>query len=82
MNEAIIVALLSFLGTAVGSVASIIASMKVTNVKLENLQKEVSKHNNVIERTFKLEEHAAVIDVRLGDAERRIVSLENGGANG
>lgn len=76
MTDAIIVALLSLAGTAIGSVASIFASMKVVNVKLENLQKEVAKHNQVIERTYMLEKRVAVLDVQTAESERRIVVLE------
>ena len=39
-------------------------SMAVTNTKLEDLTKQVEKHNQVIERTFKLEQ--AVEDLRNG----------------
>lgn len=76
MNDTIIVAILSLVGTAIGSVASIFASMKVTNLKIDNLQKEVEKHNKIVERTFRLEEHAAVIDVQIDAAEQRIFALE------
>ena len=31
-------------------------SMAITNTKLEDLTKQVEKHNQVIERTFKLEQ--------------------------
>ena len=37
-------------------------SMAVTNTKLEDLTKQVEKHNQVIERTFKLEQ--AVEDLK------------------
>ena len=37
-------------------------SMAITNTKLEDLTKQVEKHNQVIERTFKLEQ--AVIDLQ------------------
>lgn len=37
-------------------------SMAITNTKLEDLTKQVEKHNQVIERTFKLEQ--AVEDMR------------------
>lgn len=39
-------------------------SMAITNTKLEDLTKQVEKHNQVIERTFKLEQ--AVEDLRRG----------------
>jgi hypothetical protein len=34
-------------------------SMAVTNTKLEGLTKQVEKHNQIIERTFKLEQAVA-----------------------
>lgn len=37
-------------------------SMAITNTKLEDLTKQVEKHNQVIERTYKLEQ--AVIDIQ------------------
>lgn len=37
-------------------------SMAVTNTKLEGLTKQVEKHNQIIERTFKLEQ--AVEDLK------------------
>ena len=37
-------------------------SMAVTNTKLEDLTKQVEKHNQVIERTFKLEQ--TVLDMK------------------
>ena len=39
-------------------------SMAITNTKLEDLTKQVEKHNQVIERTYKLEQ--AVEDIRRG----------------
>lgn len=41
-------------------------SMAITNTKLEDLTKQVEKHNQVIERTFKLEQ--AVADMKGGKA--------------
>lgn len=37
-------------------------SMAITNTKLEDLTKQVEKHNQVIERTYKLEQ--AVVDLQ------------------
>ena len=39
-------------------------SMAVTNTRLEDLTKQVEKHNQVIERTYKLEQ--AVEDIQRG----------------
>ncbi len=50
MSEVVLVGLLSLLGTLVGSLAGILTANKMTNFRLEQLEKKVEKHNNVIER--------------------------------
>ena len=77
MSDTIIVALLSCGGTLLGSVVSIFTANRLTNYKIEQLQEQVKKHNNVIERTFKLEEHAAVVDEQIKVANHRIQDLES-----
>ena len=71
MSE-IIVALLAFLGTILGSGLSIVANQKLTNYKLDELRKTVEKHNSLIERTFRLEEHAAVTDEKINYLEEKV----------
>lgn len=86
MTEAMIVAVLSLFGTAIGSVASVLTANKLTNYKIEVLQKEITdlkdetkKHNQVIERTYKLEEAAEIARVDRRQLEKRITLLETGG---
>lgn len=55
MNQTTIVAIISFLGTCVGTIGGILASSKLTNFRLSSLEEKVKKHNNIIERTYKLE---------------------------
>ena len=55
MDDAIIVALLSLTGTLIGTFGGIITANKLTTYRIERLEEKVNKHNNVIERTFKLE---------------------------
>lgn len=55
MSDAIIVALLGLLGTLAGSFLGVIASQKLTQYRLERLEKKVDLHNSVIERTYILE---------------------------
>lgn len=55
MPTEIIVALLSLAGTAMGSMLGVIASSKLTQYRIEQLEKKVSLHNGVIERTYRLE---------------------------
>lgn len=76
MPSEIVVALLSMVGTAIGSVAGVMAANKLTNYRIEQLEKKVDKHNTVIERTFKLEEAQAVLTEQIKVANHRIEDLE------
>ena len=76
MQSEIVVALLSMLGTAIGSVSGVMAANKLTNYRIEQLEKKVDKHNTVIERTFKLEENQAVMQEQIKVANHRIDDLE------
>ncbi len=56
MSETVIVALLSLIGTLGGTLGGILATSKLSNYRIEQLEKKVDKHNNLIERMFKAEE--------------------------
>ena len=51
----IIVALLGFAGTLVGSLLGVLTTQKLTQYRLQQLEEKVNRHNNLIERTFRLE---------------------------
>lgn len=52
---AIITAAMSLLGTLGGTFGGILVAGKLTNYRIEQLEKKVEKHNGYIERTYKLE---------------------------
>ena len=62
MSDAIIVALLSLAGTVMGSWAGVRQANKLTNYRIEQLEKKVDKHNSIVERTYELEKKIAVIE--------------------
>lgn len=76
MNEAVLVAIISLIGTLGGSFGGILTAGKLTNYRIEQLEKKVEKHNSVIERVYKLETHEAVIDEEIKVANHRIDDLE------
>ena len=76
MSPEITVGLLSLAGTLIGSVAGIIASNKLTIYRIDQLEKKVDKHNNIIERTYKLEENQAVMVEQIKVANHRLEDLE------
>ncbi len=55
MTEQLLVALLGFAGTLVGSLLGVLASQKLTQFRLSQLEEKVNRHNNLIERTYRLE---------------------------
>ena len=69
MTEAIIVAVLGFAGTLTGSLFGVLTAQKLTQYRLSQLEEKVSKHNNLIERTYKLEG-------RMDEAEHEIRDLK------
>ena len=56
MTSEVLVAVLSLLGTAFGSVTGIMAANKLTNYRIAELEKKVDKHNTIIERFALLEQ--------------------------
>lgn len=77
MTETIIVAILSLVGTLAGSLLGIIAANKLVVYRIEQLEKKVEKHNNVLERVYDLEKSEAVIKEEIKVANHRIDDLEN-----
>ena len=61
MSDIVIVALISLVGTGLGTWGGIRQANKLTNYRIEQLEKKVDAHNNLIERTYQLEKDVAVI---------------------
>ena len=76
MNDTIIVAMLALIGTLGGSFGGILTANKLVNYRIEQLEKKVEKHNQVIERVYKLERQEAVIEEEIKVANHRIEDLE------
>ena len=55
MDPTVIEALKSLLGTAMGTFAGVLTGSKLTEYRIKQLESKVAKHNEVVERTFKLE---------------------------
>ena len=62
MGEAVLVAVLSLVGTLGGSLGGILTANKLTNYRIQQLEEKVEKQNKVIERVYNLEKQEAVID--------------------
>jgi hypothetical protein len=83
MSETIIVALIAFAGTLSGSYFAQRRSTALIAYRIEQLEIKVGKHNNLIERTYQLEnrcdlqdEKMKVANHRIGDLEKEVESVE------
>ena len=76
MHGEFLTGVFSLIDSLVGTFAGIITSAKLTNYQINELKKRVDKHNNVIERTFKLEEHCKYIDERIEKLESEVENYE------
>ncbi len=54
------------------------ATRTLMEYKLEQLTNRVDKHNEVIERTYNLEQDVALINEKIAVANHRIADLEKG----
>ena len=77
MTEAIIVAAFSLLGTLAGAYFSNKKSTALISYRLEQLEKKVDKHNQVVERTYELERNEAILEEKMREANHRIEELEH-----
>lgn len=73
----IIVSLISLIGTVFGSFAGIIISNRLTNYRISQLEKKVAQHNNLIDRTYSIEKHNAVVDEEIKTLSEKINELDN-----
>lgn len=51
----LVTAAMSLVGTLVGTFGGIIVSNRLSNYRIGQLEEKVAKHNNLVERTYKLE---------------------------
>ncbi len=62
MNSTIIVGILSFIGTLIGTIASTFINNKLTIYRIDQLEKHVNKHNNLIDRMYKVENRVTLLE--------------------
>ena len=68
----VIVGALSLIGTVIGSWSG----TKLTIYRIEQLEKKVEKHNNLVERMYRVEESTAVQEEQIKVANHRLEDLE------
>lgn len=76
MSETVIVSLISLIGTLGGTLGGILVSNKLTNYRLEQLEKKVNEHNSLVKRTYELEAKDRIFEERFSEVTRKIDSLQ------
>ena len=71
MDSTIIVALIGLAGSAIGAFAGVVASAKLTNFRLQQLEEKVNRHNNMIERIYGLEGRMTEVEHDVQDLKGR-----------
>lgn len=72
----IITVVLAFLGTLIGSIAGILTANKLTNYRIEQLEKKVSVHNQLVDRMYGAEGRIDVLEEKVKVANHRLEDLE------
>lgn len=69
MSGEIVVALLSLVGTFIGTIGGILTSQKLINYRISSLEQKVDKHNTLIDRMYKVEARVTLLEdnVKGGD---------------
>lgn len=70
MSTELWIGLLSLFGTLAGTFSGIVVSSKLSNYRIEQLEKKMDKHNTVIERM-------AIAETKLTEMNHRIKDLES-----
>ena len=76
MSDTVLAALIGLMGSGVGAFGGILVSGKLTQYRLEQLEKKVQAHNSLIGRTYRLEERAQLQEEKIRVANHRISDLE------
>ena len=69
MDTAVIVAIISLVGTLLGSGGGVLVSSKLTNYRLRQLENRVEEHNHYARRLPVVEEQIKVMNHRISDLE-------------
>ena len=71
MDAAMLTAIISGVGTLVGSIIGIIVSNRLTTYRVGQLEKKVERHNNLVERMVVVEQRSKSNTHRLDEFDER-----------
>jgi tetrahydromethanopterin S-methyltransferase subunit G len=71
MSDVVLISLISLGGTLTGTFGGIVTANRLTVYRIEQLEKKVEKHNNLVERMFAIEAKITNISHRVDELEER-----------
>ena len=77
MSDAIITGAVAIIVCMINNFFQTSKLQSIISYRLEQLEKKVEKHNNVIERTYECESRLSVIEEKISVANHRIEDLED-----
>lgn len=70
MTPEVLNAIISALAVIAGTIISAVVSNQLIKYRIEQLEKKVDKHNNIIERTYQLETEIEVLENKVENLDR------------
>ena len=77
MTEGIMIAIITGCFASIPTIIAVVVNNSKTLLRIDILEKKVEKHNNFIERTYKLEEQVSLHEEKIKVANHRIEDLED-----
>lgn len=65
VSDVVIVAIVGAIGSGLCSLLGVIASSKLTQYRLQELEKKVQAHNNLIDRMYKVEKKQSELEQKV-----------------
>lgn len=76
MSDSIIIALIGIIPSLLVAMVSIVSNNAIVKVKLQELEKHINKHNQIVERTYTLERDLATYWSKYDELKERVSRLE------
>ena len=70
MPSEVLVAILSLIGTFIGTIGGILASQKLISYRISQLETKVDKHNTLIDRMYKIESRVTLLEDEIKNKRR------------
>lgn len=77
MNDGLVSALVALVGTMFGTFGGIVTSGKLTNYRIEQLEKKVDAHNSFATKIPLIEERVKAMQNKITELEERGLTHEN-----